>query len=213
MVWISGGDRIRLAHAKERKEGKQQEKKELTQHFLEFKAQSWNGKSKHIYVRQTAPIRHQAGQTGHRVSRWGLSSLRFLPCVCPSYYINKSIHVQIYRPHLQQWPVFNNKREWIKFNQSKWEKLGSWSVFDPHTKHIKISDSSYLSDANNGSQKQFVTIFPVQNDSLLCLSMTHFTNVAYCSATLSYIPVSGAWSGVSMRLSSHRPIWKGFGLQ
>lgn len=76
-----------------------------------------------------------------------------------------------------------------------------------HTlKYIKISDSSYLSDANNGSQKQFVTIFPVQNDSLLCLSMTHFTNVAYCSATLSYIPVSGAWSGVSMRLSSHRPI-------
>lgn len=44
-------------------------KKEPTQHFLEFKVHTWNGKSKHIHVRQSTPIRHQAGQTGHTVSR------------------------------------------------------------------------------------------------------------------------------------------------
>lgn len=41
-------------------QSKETEKKELTQHFLEFKAQAWNGKSKHIHVRQTTPICHQA---------------------------------------------------------------------------------------------------------------------------------------------------------
>lgn len=39
---------------------KKEGEKQLTQHFLEFKAQSWNGKSNHIHVRRTTPVCHQA---------------------------------------------------------------------------------------------------------------------------------------------------------
>lgn len=66
MVWVMGGHSDQPVPKKEnRSEGK----KELTQHFLEFKAQSRNGKSKHIHVRPTAPFCHQAGQMGHRVKQ------------------------------------------------------------------------------------------------------------------------------------------------
>lgn len=84
---------FRLAHAKERKQGE----KELTQHFLEFKAKSWNGKSKHIHVRQTTPICHQAGQTGHsqtdQPSVLYTSSLSF----ALNTILYKNIHVETYR--------------------------------------------------------------------------------------------------------------------
>ncbi len=140
---------LRLAHAKEKQ---QRKKKRLTQHFLEFKAQSWNGKSKHIHVRQTSPIHHQAGQTGHTVSIWGLSSLHFLPCVCPDYHSSASIYGRTESPHLQKLPALNSKR-------------GNGLNSDQNTKFFNQSKEIWF------NWYPVITIVLVQNDSLLCLSV------------------------------------------
>ncbi|MEQ2167310.1 hypothetical protein GOODEAATRI_002849 [Goodea atripinnis] len=57
---------IRLVFAGVRQKRKNKSRKTPNQHFLEFKAHTWNGKSKH----QTTAICHEAGQTGHTVSRY-----------------------------------------------------------------------------------------------------------------------------------------------
>lgn len=83
MVWVSEGGikLIRILSAKANQKGKTggRRRKKLNQHFLEFTAHAWTGKSKRFHVKQSTPVCHEAGRTGHSVSRYRV--LNFLACL------------------------------------------------------------------------------------------------------------------------------------